>query len=126
MLQSYPIKITKNRKNIIVEFPDIPEAITTGKNEMDAIAWAEDALVVALSGYLDARRDIPQPSKLKKGQKAIALPPLIASKLAIYQTMRDKKINQTKLAELLNCDARHIRRLIDLDHHSQLEALDDA
>jgi antitoxin HicB len=126
MLQAYPVILTKEGYNIIVEFPDVPEAITIGADEENALEWAKDALIVALSGYLDERKDIPQPSKPKAAQKVLALPPIIASKLAIYQAMRDQKVTQTDLAERLHCDTRQIRRLLDLDHHSKMDFIDDA
>ena len=85
MQQAYPVNLTKDGKKIIAEFPDVPEAITQGKNKENALEWAQDALIVALSGYLDDRQDIPQPSKPKPGQLTIVLPPMIASKLSIYQ-----------------------------------------
>jgi len=126
MLQAYPVILTQEGDSIIAEFPDVPEAMTVGSDKDNALTWAQDALVVALSGYLDERRDIPRPSKLKAGQNAVALPPLVASKLAIYQAMRDQGVTQAKLAESLHCDARHVRRLLDLDHHSRLDLIDEA
>ncbi|MBV9576698.1 MAG: hypothetical protein JO149_08760 [Gammaproteobacteria bacterium] len=56
----------------------------------------------------------------------VVLPPLIASKLAIYQAMRDQGIKQAELAERLHCDARQVRRLLDLDHHSRMDLIDAA
>ena len=126
MQQAYPVILTKDGHSIIAEFPDVPEAMTVGSDEDNALEWAQDALVVALSGYLDERIDIPQPSRSKAGQKTVVLPPLIASKLAIYQAMRDQGITQSDLADKLHCDARQIRRLLDLDHHSRMDFIDDA
>lgn len=126
MLQAYPVILTKDGDSLIAEFPNVPEAMTVGANEDNALTWAQDALIVALSGYLDERRDIPQPSKPKAKQRIVVLPPLIASKLAIYQTMRDQRVTQAELATRLNCDARHIRRLLDLDHNSRLDFIDAA
>jgi antitoxin HicB len=126
MQQAYSVILTKDGDSIIAEFPDVPEAMTIGADENNALEWAQDALIVALSGYLDERRDIPKPSKPKAGQSTIALPPLIASKLAIYQAMRDQGVTQSDLADKLHCDARQIRRLLDLDHHSRMDLIDDA
>lgn len=126
MQQAYPVILTKDGNSIIVEFPDVPEAITVGADVENALKWAQDALVVALSGYLDDRKDIPKPSKQKVNQHSIALPPVVASKLAIYQAMRDQGITQATLADRLHCDARQIRRLLDLDHHSRMDLIDDA
>lgn len=126
MQQVYPVIFTKDGDSIIAEFPDVPEAMTMGANEDNALEWAQDALVVALSGYLEERKDIPKPSKPKAGQKTVVLPPVIASKLAIYQAMRDQGVTQADLAERLHCDARQIRRLLDLDQHSRMDFIDDA
>lgn len=126
MQQIYPVIFTKDGDSIIAEFPDVPEAMTVGSDKDNALEWAQDALVVALSGYLDERQDIPKPSKPKTGQMAVALPPLIATKLTIYQAMRDQGVTQSDLADRLHCDARQIRRLLDLDHHSRMDFIDDA
>jgi antitoxin HicB len=75
MLQSYPVILTKDENGtVIAQFPDVPEAMTVGADETNALDWAQDALVVALTGYIEERRDIPPPSKLKKGQKTVHLP----------------------------------------------------
>ena len=126
MQQTYPVILTKDGDSIIAEFPDVPGALTVGTNTNNALDRAQDALVVSLSGYVDDRRDIPRPSKPKTGQKAVVLPPLIAAKLVIYQTMRDHGVTQADLAIKLHCDARQVRRLLDLDHHSRMNLIDDA
>lgn len=126
MQQAYPVILIKDGNSIIAEFPDVPEAMTVGADKNNAMEWAQDALIVALSGYMDERRDIPKPSKLKAGQMIIVLPPLIATKLTIYQAMRDQNVKQSELADKLHCDARQIRRLLDLDHHSRMDFMDDA
>ena len=90
MLQSYPVILTPDENGtIIAKFPDVPEAITVGADEANALEWAQDALVVALTGYIEERRDIPTPSKRKRGQAFVHLPAQVAMKIAIYQGMRD-------------------------------------
>jgi antitoxin HicB len=127
MLQSYPVTFTPDENDtIIAEFPDIPEAMTVGSDEKNAIQWARDALIVALTGYIEDRRDIPPPSKVQKGQKLVHLPPQIAMKLAIYQSMRDQKITQAALGECLHVDGRQVRRILDLDHNTTLSQLTSA
>lgn len=127
MLQAYPVKLSPDGQGgLIAEVPDVPGTFTVGDNNTDALYWAQDALVVALSGYVDARQDIPQPSPAAKGQPVVALPPLAAVKLVIYQAMRDQGVSQAELARRLGCDARQVRRLIDLDHNSRLDLMDAA
>ena len=124
MLQSYPVILTKDENDtIIAQFPDVPEAITVGVDKSNALDWAQDALVVALTGYIEERRDIPQPSKPQKGQKTVPLPAQVAMKLAIYQGMRDQGITQASLGECIGVDGRQIRRILDLDHNTSLSQL---
>jgi antitoxin HicB len=124
MLQSYPIILTPDENgSVIARFPDVPEAMTVGADENNAVEWAQDALVVALTGYVDDRRDIPPPSKPKKGQKSIHLPPQVAMKLTIYQAMRDQGITQAALGECMEVDSRQVRRILDLDHNTSLAQL---
>jgi len=124
MLQSYPVTFTHDENDtIIAEFPDVPEALTVGSDEKNAFDWAQDALIVALTGYIEERRDIPPPSKAKKGQKLVHLPPQIAMKIAIYQSMRDQKVTQAALGDCLGIDGRQVRRILDLDHNTTLSQL---
>jgi len=124
MLQSYPIILTPDENgSVIARFPDVPEAMTVGADENNAVEWAQDALVVALTGYVDDRRDIPPPSKPKKDQKSIHLPPQVAMKLTIYQAMRDQGATQAALGECMGVDSRQVRRILDLDHNTSLAQL---
>ena len=124
MLQSYPVILTPDENGtVIAQFPDVPEAITVGADEANAFEWAQDALVVALTGYIEERRDIPPPSKQKRGQELVHLPVQVAMKLAIYQGMRDQSITQATLGECIGVDGRQIRRILDLDHNTSLSQL---
>ena len=127
MLIAYPLPIAANDLGgLIGQFPDGPEAVTEADSLPELLPWARDALIVALTGYLDHRHDIPRPSKPKRGQHMVPLPALVALKLAIYQAMRDQGLTRSDLAKRLGKDARQIRRLLDLDHHSRLDQLSDA
>lgn len=127
MLIAYPFQIEANGLGgLIGQFPDVPEAITEADTMPELLHWAQDALIVALTGYLDHRHDIPRPSKPKRGQHVVPLPPLVALKLSIYQAMRDQGLTQSELAKRLGCDSRQVRRLLDLDHQSRLDQLSEA
>ncbi|MGO4884918.1 MAG: type II toxin-antitoxin system HicB family antitoxin [Bryobacteraceae bacterium] len=68
MLQ-YPVTFEKDSNGtVLVSFPDIPEAHTYGTDADDALARAADALETALALYMDFRRDIPVPSRARKGR----------------------------------------------------------
>ena len=53
-------------------FPDVPEAITGGRDRAEALTMAEDALTTALVGYAHAQWEIPTPSQPVAGQELVA------------------------------------------------------
>ena len=111
----YPADLRNYRRGTVgLFFPDVPEAATVGKTRTEALDHAADALVVALSAYVDDGRPIPSPSRAKRGQPVVCLPPLAALKLAIHDAMTQQKVTQTALAERLGIDARQVRRILDL------------
>ena len=111
---------------VVATFPDVPEARTAGNDEAQALGRAPDALETALAIYVDERRDLPRPSRPRKGQRVILLPPMAAAKLAIYQAMRDQGVSQVELARHIGRDPKDVRRLLDLMHHSRLDRLEAA
>lgn len=63
---AYPAMLETNEGGaVLVSFPDIPEALTEGSTEREALAEAKDCLIAALDGYIEGRREIPQPSAEK-------------------------------------------------------------
>ena len=126
-MYDYPVTLTPmDNGDVMASFPDVPEAMTYGENEAFALEWAQDALHVALAGYMDDHMDIPVPSAPAPGQPTVSTSPMVALKLALYQAMRDQGFSQLRLAGLLHCDARQVRRLLDLDHQSTVNQLMDA
>ena len=127
MNMSYPVTLKSYRGGQVgVFFADVPEAITAGTNEAEAMDRAQDALTVALSSYLDDGRPLPVPSKAKRGQPMVVLPPRVAIKLAIHEAMCEQGVTQMQLGELLGIDGRQVRRILDLDHESKLSQLEAA
>ncbi len=127
MQLAYPASLTRTESGtVIIEFPDVPQALTEGHDETEALAWAQDALIVALSGYLDSGSPLPKPSKLSKGQVSVPLPPLVAAKLAIFSAMREQGISRVDLATKLGSDEKQVRRLLDLDHNSRFDQIESA
>jgi len=124
---AYPVNLSlQDDGSILVTFPGVPEALTDGETEAEALAEALDCLIAALGGYINDRRDIPRPSRSKRGQPVVALPPLVSAKLALYQAMRDAGITRVALGERLGVSEGAVRRLLDLDHRSHIGQIDAA
>ncbi len=83
MRYAYPCEMTPEADGgYSVSFPNVPEALTCGDDQVEALAMAEDALAVALGAYVRAREDIPTPGPLLSGQIIVAVPSAVAAKLA--------------------------------------------
>lgn len=122
----YPVTLTKDGSNFLITFKDIPEAITFGKNEGEALENAIDALETGLSFYVDARKPLPKPSKAKRGQKIISPSALESAKLGVYQAMMDQGIKKSELARRLGWHMPQIDRLFDLKHSSKFDQIEAA
>lgn len=121
----YPVILTPDDGTILVTFPDIPEAITFGETENEALKHAVDALESALSFYVDARKDLPVAStskELKRVQPRV----IECVKLALYSEMLKQGVRKAELARRLNCHTPQVDRLLDLTHASRLEQLEKA
>ncbi|UTV82116.1 type II toxin-antitoxin system HicB family antitoxin [Acidithiobacillus sp. YTS05] len=78
----------------VVIFPDIPEAITQGEDEDEALLVAIDALETALSIYVDERKLLPVPSVPKNEQKTVSPSALECAKLGLYRAMLEQGIRK--------------------------------
>ena len=122
----YPATITKDGRDLLITFKDVPEAITFGKTEADALSNAVDALETGLSFYVDARKPLPKPSRAKRGQKLISPSALECAKLGVYQAMMDQGIKKAELARRLGWHMPQIDRLFDLKHSSKFDQIEAA
>ena len=115
----------KENGSILVSFPDVPEALTEGETEVEALALAQDCLVAALGGYLEERRSIPRPSPAR-GRTTVSLPALTTAKIALYGAMRTHGVGNTALAMRIGLSEGAVRRLLDLDHRSHIGQIETA
>jgi antitoxin HicB len=121
----YPIVLTPDEGTLLVTVPDIPEAITFGEDEADALARAADVIESALAGYMRDRRDIPTPSAAA-GRPTVALPLSARLKLETYVAMRAKGWRKADLARALGCNPRQVDRLFDLHNATTVDQFDAA
>ena len=81
---------------------------------------AADALSTALAGYVHQKRDIPPPGTAADGQELVAVPTVVAAKLALYSAMRTERITRTELARRLGVSESAVRKLTNPDHRSHI------
>ena len=123
----YPVILEAQPEGgFVVTFPDVPEAITQGEDEDEALLYAVDALESALSFYVDDRKPLPVPSKAKRGQKTVRPSALECAKLGVYQAMTEQGIRKSELARRLGWHMPQVDRLFDLRHASRLDQIEAA
>ena len=122
----YPAVITPDGDGWLVTFPDIPEALSAGSTWEEAIDMAGDALVTALEFYFADKREIPQPSRPRKGQVPVELPASVAAKVLLLNEMVKQKVRPSELARRLGTTAQEVNRLTQLKHATKIDGIDQA
>jgi antitoxin HicB len=123
----YPVTLTPDDNGtVLVLFGDVPEAITFGADEDEALLNAIDALETGLSFYVDGRKPLPAASKPAKGQKTVRPSALECAKLGVYQAMTEQGVKKAELARRLGWHMPQVDRLFDLRHASKFEQIEAA
>ncbi len=122
----YPVTLTQDGDTILVTFADVPEAITFGADEGEALLNAVDALETGLSFYVDARKPLPAVSKAKPKQLTVSPSALECAKLGVYQAMTEQGIKKAELARRLSWHMPQVDRLFDLRHASKMDQIEAA
>lgn len=106
-------------------FPDVPEAITQGEDENDALVWALEALETTLDIYMDKRKSIPYPSQ-SQGAQLVILPVVAAGKVILHNTLIEAGKKKADLARMLNLAPTLVDRMLSLRHKSRIEQIETA
>ncbi len=124
---SYPATFEPDEDGrTVVSFPDFPHAHTDGKDANEAFQEAIDLLGSVIAREICEKRDVPTPSRTKRGQRLIPVPFWIAGKLALYLTMRSAGLNNCELARRLGVRETVVRRMLDPDRSTKVERLQAA
>src|SRR5580658_3180548 len=125
-MHGYPVNLRKDGKFILATFPDIPEAITQGRNRTHALEMAKEALDLAMDFYCEDQRPIPPPSLPKRGQAVVELPVSVAAKVLLLNEMLRQKIRPIDLARRIGTTKQEVNRLTDLKHATKIDRIDAA
>ncbi|GAB0115971.1 type II toxin-antitoxin system HicB family antitoxin [Acidisoma sp. 7E03] len=121
----YPAEVTHSEDGVTVSFPDVPEAIATGNTVPEALSQARDALISALSFYVEEGQPLPQPSTAA-GRPLVGVGILDAAKLALHDAMVSGGVTNVELARRLDLDEKAVRRLRDPLHRSHIGQVEAA
>lgn len=122
----YLARLEPDDDSWLVTFAAIPEAITGGIDEAEALTNAVDALEVALLTYARDGRPLPQPTAASPAhnERRIYLSAATAAKLAFIAAFAQAGISRTALAERLGKAEGEVRRMLDPYHATKLPALE--
>ena len=121
----YPYETDLEDGFILVQFPDIPEALTNVAPGEDEAYITHDCLIAVLGIYIEDRNPIPRPSPIRN-RPVVTLDALESAKLALAQAMMDQGISNVALAKRLGVTEAIVRRLLDLDHRSHIGKVEQA
>lgn len=125
----YPALFEPDREagGYVVTFPDFSFGVTQGDSFEEAKEMAQDLLATLLADRIQRRLAFPKPSKIGgKNMYYVSLPPLVEAKAALYQTMHSGSVRKADLARRLGCPKSSVDRLLDFNHASRLEQIDQA
>lgn len=123
----YPVVLTPDSNGQwLVTFPDVPEAVTAGDNEAQALTMAADALESALDFYFDDKRPVPSPSKPKRGQPSVSLSGTAAAKALLHNEMLTQGVKKSELARRMHMAPPNVERIFHAKHVTRFETLEAA
>ena len=111
---------------VVVSFRDLPECLTSGRNDAEALSEAADALEETIAGRIIDGDPIPRPSARRAGEQRIAVPPTMAAKAALVLAFRDSGLSRLAFAKRLGVDDRVVRRMLDPRHATSANRLHKA
>jgi antitoxin HicB len=125
MRYAYPATFSEASDGVSVAFADVPEAITWGATREEARNHAADALISALSIYVEKSQHSPKPWAAR-GREVVAVTALEAMKLALHDAMLEARVSNRELARRLRVDEGAVRRLRDPLQRSAIGSLEAA
>ncbi len=125
MRYEYPVDMLEAADGFTVTASDLPELVTCGDTREEALERAQDALVSALSFYVDEGKLLPAPSPAA-GRPVVSVPLLEASKLALHEAMLAAKVSNVELGRRMGLGENSIRRLRDPLHRSHVGQVEAA
>ena len=123
----FPVLLTTaGEGGFVVTCRDLPQLITQGEDQADALLQAVDAMDEVFATYMIEGLDFPTPSKCRRREQLVAPPAETMAKAALYVAMREAGISKTQLAKRLGVDEKEVRRLLDPHYGSKLPRIAQA
>ena len=123
----YPVALTTAEEGgYVVTCRDLPQLITQGEDQQDALEQAADAMDEVFATYMIEGIDFPEPGKARRREHLVAPPAETMAKAALYIAMRQAGISKMQLAKRLGVDEKEVRRLLNPHYGSKLPRIAQA
>ncbi|MBD8215932.1 hypothetical protein [Erwinia persicina] len=109
-----------------IRFRDFDTSDVVAFTEEDIELEASEALTAAIGDIIDARLPLPTPSAAVEGEFIVHLPVLTCLKAALHNAMIQTGTRKADLARKLSMKGAQIDRLLDVEHASKIETLEQA
>lgn len=119
----YYARFDKADDGITVTFPDIPEAITCGQTDHEAMKMAEDALLSAIEMYFEEDMPFPLAREGKKGETAVYLPETVYAKILLHNKMLETGTAKTELAKAIGTNPPEVSRILRVRHKTKIDTI---
>ena len=124
----YPITVSFDDESgeYEISYRDFSDLYSSALTEDDIELEAKDGLTAFIAEQIEARIPIPAPSPAEASEITIHLPVLTCLKIALHNAMINTGTRKVDLARKLNQKGPQIDRLLDVEHASKVETLEQA
>ena len=105
---------------------EFPEVAGVGQNPVEAEENLKEMIYGELIHRIASRQIVPFPRQVAKRQRVIVFSMLVAAKVCLSNCMIKKNVQKTELAKKMNFHLPQISRLLDLDHATKIQTLEEA
>jgi antitoxin HicB len=111
----------------VVSFPDFGYGVTQGETDEEAMAMAQDLLMLTIGDFMRAGKALPLPAR-RRGAKfrPVTLPALQRAKVDLYSAFVSSGLKKAEFARRIGIPKTHIDRLFSLRHLSRLDQIEAA
>ncbi len=123
----YPFHLTHTDEGSdIIRFRDIPEAITEVWSEAEIRPISYDAFITSLDFYVEDKKEIPLPSKPRKGDLLLDVSFTVTAKILLLNAMARHRVRPVDLANLMKVKPQEVTRLLNLRCGTKIDTIDSA
>ncbi len=124
---TYPVEVRREVGEFHAYSSRLPEAIASGATEEEALVEMGHALVAAVRGRIKDGMDLEAPTiALEVERHPVPLPARLAAKAAVYAAWKRSGISKVAFAERIGRTEVEVRRILDPDHGTKLDQLEEA